>query len=77
MWPSFFLGRNQYCDKTNDQNSSYFNVFKSISDRYRSDRNPVGPTTVQYRLKQNASWEVLMLEKRIDDNIHITVTTER
>ena len=28
---------------------------KSISDRYRPDRNPI---TVQYRFKQNASWIV-------------------
>ena len=27
-----------------------------ISDRYRPDRNPVGPITVRYRFKQNTSW---------------------
>ena len=29
-------------------------LHKSISDRYRSDRVPVGPITVRYRFKQNA-----------------------
>ena len=28
---------------------------KSIFDRYMPDKNPVEPTTAQYRLKQNAS----------------------
>ena len=31
-------------------------LHKSISDRYRPDSNAVGPITVRYRLKQNASW---------------------
>ena len=31
-------------------------LHKSISDRYRTVSNAVGPITVRYRLKQNASW---------------------
>ena len=31
-------------------------LLKSISDRYWPDSIPVGPITVRYRFKQNASW---------------------
>ena len=34
-------------------------LLKSISDRYRPDRYPVGPITVRYRFKQNASWVIV------------------
>ena len=37
-------------------------LHKSISDRYRPDSNAVGPITVRYRLKQNASWALTCLE---------------
>ena len=35
-------------------------LLKSISDRYRTGSNAVGPMTVRYRLKQNASWGKLI-----------------
>ena len=44
------------CAGSND-NSPANILLKFISDRYRLDRNPVRPITVQYRFKRNANRE--------------------
>ena len=31
-------------------------LLKSVLDRYRPDRNAVGPITIRYKFEQNANW---------------------
>ena len=57
---------------SNNRNRDSF-LLKSISDRYRLDRNPVGPITVRYKYKQSANGSHLGRTVCITSNVSVAL----